>query len=333
MNFDCGIYSITSPSGKQYIGQAKSFKRRWWEHLYRLRDGKHHCKGLQNAFSKYGEDALVFSKIAIVPVEQLDAREQEQIDSRARRMLYNVALFAAAPARGRKMCEATRVAIMLANVGRTKTPEERAKLAAANTGKKFSDAHRAALSEVRKKQSQETRDKNSLSQKARLEIHPHIRLGAILTADTKAKISEAHRGKILSEEHRAAISAGQRGKPRINSRAILCVDLDMRFPTIAAAKYWLHENGWPNAGTTSLCAACSGKQRIAYGYRWSYLDTHNGEERYWLTTPVKLVMLETAFCAAAPTATDAFDQIEVPATVGAVTCAPEASFPINAEYA
>ena len=65
LNFDCGIYAITSPSGKQYIGSARSFRERWQKHLKDLRNGKHHSPGLQHAFNKYGESALRFDKIAI----------------------------------------------------------------------------------------------------------------------------------------------------------------------------------------------------------------------------------------------------------------------------
>jgi group I intron endonuclease len=108
LNFDCGIYGITSPEGKIYIGQASSFKRRWSVHVSDLRGGKHHSKGLQEAFLKYGEDAIAFTRIAIVPIDQLNMREQEQIDARSPEMLYNIVLSAGNPSRGRNVSEETR---------------------------------------------------------------------------------------------------------------------------------------------------------------------------------------------------------------------------------
>jgi probable addiction module antidote protein len=92
MNFDCGIYAITSPAGKQYIGQAISFKRRWAQHRYFLRAGIHHCKAMQDDFNAHGEQAFIFSKIAFVSADQLSPREQEQIDARTRDRLYNAKL-------------------------------------------------------------------------------------------------------------------------------------------------------------------------------------------------------------------------------------------------
>lgn len=89
LNPDCGVYTITSPSGRQYVGSAVSFRKRWWRHLRDLRKNEHHCAPLQRAFNKYGETALRFDIVALVPRADLLKREQEQIDARSRRRLYN----------------------------------------------------------------------------------------------------------------------------------------------------------------------------------------------------------------------------------------------------
>jgi group I intron endonuclease len=119
-----------------------SFKKRWRSHLYELRRGEHHCSGLQNAFNKYGEQALVFSKIAIVHHEQLSVREQEQIDSRPRKMIYNIALFVGKPNKGRKVSEATRAKLRACKAhnnphkGKPKSAEQRKKIADSMRGRK-----------------------------------------------------------------------------------------------------------------------------------------------------------------------------------------------------
>lgn len=89
MNFDCGIYSIATRDGKEYIGQSQSLGLRWSRHISALSRGKGN-PGLQAAYDKYGETGLSFRKIAIIPVDQLDAREQEQISARSVEMLHNV---------------------------------------------------------------------------------------------------------------------------------------------------------------------------------------------------------------------------------------------------
>lgn len=63
-----GVYSITSPSGKKYIGMTMdSFANRWRNHLKELRNGRHKCLGLKRAYLKYGELNLVFEVIKEFP--------------------------------------------------------------------------------------------------------------------------------------------------------------------------------------------------------------------------------------------------------------------------
>lgn len=139
LNLDCGIYTITSPSGRQYVGSAVSFKRRWRLHLYLLRAGRHHCPPLQRAFKKYGEENMVFGIVALVPREQLVAREQEQIDERGFKRLYNVLPTAGSPL-GRKFSPETREKLRQALRGRTFSPETREKMRAAQLGRKQPEA-------------------------------------------------------------------------------------------------------------------------------------------------------------------------------------------------
>lgn len=62
-----GIYSITSPSGKKYVGMTKSsFDQRWKQHRKMLRAGKHPTPGLQSAYAKYGEAMLNFEILEIM---------------------------------------------------------------------------------------------------------------------------------------------------------------------------------------------------------------------------------------------------------------------------
>lgn len=53
------VYLITSPSGKQYVGQTvRSIEKRWWEHVYAALSGSGECRAVANAIRKYGPDAL-----------------------------------------------------------------------------------------------------------------------------------------------------------------------------------------------------------------------------------------------------------------------------------
>lgn len=56
-----GIYLFKNIiNGKVYIGSSKNIYRRKNEHLKKLSKNCHHCKGLQNAWNKYGENNFSF---------------------------------------------------------------------------------------------------------------------------------------------------------------------------------------------------------------------------------------------------------------------------------
>ena len=76
-----GVYKITSPSGKMYIGSAINFNTRWKSHLGRLRNSKHHSRALQSAYKKYGEGNLIFNIILFCSKENLIMYEQLAIDN------------------------------------------------------------------------------------------------------------------------------------------------------------------------------------------------------------------------------------------------------------
>lgn len=70
----CGIYRITAPSGSCYVGMTtRSFQERWKGHRKELRNGKHKCAGLKRAYAKYGEAALRFEILEVMPEESIEA--------------------------------------------------------------------------------------------------------------------------------------------------------------------------------------------------------------------------------------------------------------------
>lgn len=75
-----GIYTITSLSGKMYVGSAVNFKRRLSIHWFDLRIGQHHSRPLQAAYDKYGEENLNFSKLLVCGKEDLLFYEQRALD-------------------------------------------------------------------------------------------------------------------------------------------------------------------------------------------------------------------------------------------------------------
>ena len=130
LDFNCGIYTITSPSGRLYIGSATNFRKRWSTHRHALRAGTHHSEALQQAFNKYGAEGLVYAKIAFVARDDLIRREQEQIDSYPREFLYNTNYIAASRA-GVLHSSATRLKMSASQTGRKASQETLVKLSQA----------------------------------------------------------------------------------------------------------------------------------------------------------------------------------------------------------
>lgn len=83
------IYLITSPSGKEYIGQAVKFlpsgKKygyigRWNGHKNEAKNNKNYCRVLDHAIRKYGFESFSLSLIETVNIEDLDKRENYWIE-------------------------------------------------------------------------------------------------------------------------------------------------------------------------------------------------------------------------------------------------------------
>jgi len=86
-----GIYSITCKvSGNRYIGSTKNLYERWMKHRGLLRRNLHHCRHLQFAWNKYGEEEFEFEVLETCLPEDtiLVSREQTWID-KFKKNLYN----------------------------------------------------------------------------------------------------------------------------------------------------------------------------------------------------------------------------------------------------
>lgn len=184
---DCGIYQIEHvASGKKYIGSARRIRRRISKHKTDLRAGKHHCSKLQRSWDKYGEDAFAFSVVEPIADEaQLLAREQHWIDTEQ----TLTAGFNICPVAG--SCR-----------GRVVTPEHRAKLSAAQSGKKRPPEHFAKAFGVPR--SEEVRAKISAAKKGKPISAEALaeRKTRTSSAETRAKQSASLKGKAHSAESR-----------------------------------------------------------------------------------------------------------------------------------
>lgn len=203
-----GIYKIENTvSGKCYIGSAVNIGKRWGDHLWMLENNKHHNRHLQSAWNFYTEDAFAFSVLEIVPdAKMLTVREQSHFD--AMKHEYNIC-----PTAG-------------STLGRTTSPETIAKQSAAHMGNqcafgyKQSPEHRAKLAaaQMGRKPSPEARQRMSAAH-----------MGHKASPEHRAKISAAGMGRVMSPE-----AIAKRSKPVL--QFTLSMEFVSEYESIKAAK-------------------------------------------------------------------------------------------------
>ncbi len=194
------IYEIRHvTSGKVYVGSTNSWKRRQTEHRAELRGGRHCNSHLQKSWTKYGEEAFVFTILEpLSDLGKIVEREQYWIDELgAAETGFNIC-----PAAGTRR-------------GVPHTPEHKAKISAAKMGHVQSEATKALIREKRATQviTPESIDKTragNTGKKRTAEFGERISTkltGITRSAETRAKVAAANIGKKASPETRAKMSA------------------------------------------------------------------------------------------------------------------------------
>lgn len=152
-----GVYKIVNKiNGKQYIGSAVNFKKRWTLHRSELNNNKHHSIYLQAAWNKYGEAAFDFFVVHECLRENAVAFEQFYINEL--KPEYNMCRTAGSrlgmppPNKGKKASEELRKKLSLAHIGKP----------SGNKGKVQSTAVRQKMSESAKNRARDDRKKHGL---------------------------------------------------------------------------------------------------------------------------------------------------------------------------
>jgi group I intron endonuclease len=218
-----GIYRISSPSGKQYVGSTTDFKRRWRAHLGELRRGTHHSQALQAAFDKYGESAMRFEVITLCAPEELLKREQLAFD--LFRPEYNVC-YTAGNRLGVPHSTETREKMSASKKGIPQKPEYVAKRAAANRNRSEESREKSRKIATGRKHSDEAKAKISAANTGKkrtpeqIETLRNAGIGRTHSEETKAKMREARKHVTMppvSDATRALLSSQRRGVPKSDS--------------------------------------------------------------------------------------------------------------------
>lgn len=222
MNKNCGIYKITNPSGKVYIGQSSNIRKR--KNSYRILNCKQQGR-LFNSFKKYGFDNHVFEVIHLCDKEDLNKWEiyygeffnclNPDVGLNIKKLGYygkhteesrrKIGLIH----KGKKLSQAQKEAVSLANKGKIVSDETKHKLKESSTrlSKEISKRNTGAGNGMwGKKHSEETRAKIGAKSKGRIPTENARKLTSIrmknyvLTEESRQKISNSKKKIILNIE-------------------------------------------------------------------------------------------------------------------------------------
>lgn len=206
-----GVYRIVhSPTGREYIGSAKSLRSRAAIHRHGLKTGKHHNKHLLNAVKKYGISQFYFEVVEITQQESLISREQFYID--LKKPAFNVCRIAGSVL-GRKHREETRRAISRSHMGKKHIEETKELIRKIVTGRKHTDESRRKMSILVRARGVEWIEKMRDLAMRRTDKWQFCPKGIKVSDSTRAKISKSLLGHPVSKETRRKMSKAKRGKP------------------------------------------------------------------------------------------------------------------------
>jgi group I intron endonuclease len=237
------IYKIRNVvNGKFYVGSAVDTRTRFRQHRRLLKNGTHHCKHLQAAWNKYGEDVFKFEVVEHVgDRDMLEAAEDRWlVEHVGKPHCYNWGRSAKAPWRGTK-------GTGLSPMTGTSISEERKQFLREATLEQWKN------SDPRTGRTHSDASKARISAKVRQAVAEGRGGCFIPTEETRAKMSAAMKGHqcakghVRTEEHRRKLSEANTGNQNwlgkshsMESRikmgtAVLAVDPDgveHAYPTI-----------------------------------------------------------------------------------------------------
>lgn len=181
-----GIYKITNPKGRIYIGQSIDIEKRFYK--YKKLDCKTQIK-LYRSILKYGYYNHVFEVIEECKISELNEKERYYQDLLIINLKNSLnCLLTKTTDKSGLMSKESRLKMSKSRTGLKRSKEFIEKIRLINTGKKFSIESRLKMSiaQTGKKQSSETKIKKSNSLKGRL-----------ISDKNKKRISELMSKKII----------------------------------------------------------------------------------------------------------------------------------------
>lgn len=225
-----GIYKITSPSGKVYIGQSWNIQRRWIYYKYNYEYSRQFP--LMNSILKYGYKSHNFEVVHELPadVEQsvMDRYEQFYMDT-YREAGIKLLNCKEAGSNGKPSAEAIQRQIA-GQTGKKRSQETKNRISFSNTGVPFTQERKDNIGKANtgKVPTQQHRDKISATSKGHKKPPHH---GYNVSRATRGvPKSEAHR-KALSESRIAKGTASGTKNPKAKLNEVIVKEIRVKFAT------------------------------------------------------------------------------------------------------
>jgi group I intron endonuclease len=179
-NVIIGIYKITNPSGKVYIGQSINIEDRWKKYQKYPESIKNQTK-LYNSIIKHGYKNHIFE--IIEECEEFKLLERETYWKNFYKVLEIPSLCCRIDGKGGKNSKETNLKISKIHKGKKYSEESKQKISKAKKGVVFTEEHKRKISEAKK-------GKTFLSNEAKYKIS-EANKNKIRTSFTKEKISSS----------------------------------------------------------------------------------------------------------------------------------------------
>lgn len=210
-----GIYKITSPTKRVYIGQSIDIDKRWTDYI------SLHCKSqtrLYRSLKKHGVKNHKFEVLCQCDVKELNEMERFYQDAFCAINEHGLnCVLTKTDSRRVEISDETRE--KLSESSKNISDETREKIRTANIGKKLSEETKEKISASNKGRimSEKTKEKISLANKGSfrsLDSKNKMRIaqkGRVISFETRKKMSESRKGRVISEETRNKISNSRKG--------------------------------------------------------------------------------------------------------------------------
>ena len=267
-SFSCIYLWRNLINNKVYIGQTINFYQRMHQYL-KEKSNRPICLAL----NKYGFDNFSIEILEKdIVSENITEREQYWIDfyqSFDKNKGYNICPVAEST-RGYHHTEEDKIKMSVIAKTRFKEHPEKIKRGAENPqyGKHLSEETRQKMSKSRMGNQNAKGSTWTMPDEMRKKLSERMKgkrygLGSKRTPEQRARISEANRERVWTEEAR---ENSRRAHMNIGGKRVLCEETGKIYPSVAEAGRDLEKD------PSSISKCCRGIVKSAYGFHWQYID-------------------------------------------------------------